>query len=212
LPTSSEKSEHTFGRKTEANFFNAKSAKEITTQRSQREETQRTQRKTLPLQKIKIMSIQVLQQAPTFSLFDSAMKPVSLADFAGNKNVLLLFFPMAFTGVCTAELCGVRDDIAKYNNANAEVLGISVDSVFTLAKFKEDQGYNFTLLSDFNKEVSNAYGSIYESFTGMAMKGVSKRSAFVIDKAGVVQYAEVLESAGDVPNFEAINDVLAKLA
>jgi glutaredoxin-dependent peroxiredoxin len=158
------------------------------------------------------MSIQVSQQAPAFSLFDSAMKPVSLADFAGNKNVLLLFFPMAFTGVCTAELCGVRDDIAKYNNANAEVLGISVDSVFTLAKFKEDQGYNFTMLSDFNKEVSTAYGSIYESFTGMGMKGVSKRSAFIIDKAGVVQYAEVLESAGDVPNFEAINAALASLA
>ena len=158
------------------------------------------------------MSIQVAQTAPTFSLFDSAMKPVTLADFAGNKNVLLLFFPMAFTGVCTSELCGVRDDIAKYNNANAEVLAISVDSVFTLAKFKEDQAYNFTLLSDFNKEVSTNYGTIYESFTGMGMKGVSKRSAFVIDKAGVVQYAEVLESAGDVPNFEAINEILAKLA
>lgn len=158
------------------------------------------------------MSIQVAQTAPTFSLFDSAMKPVALVDFAGNKNVLLLFFPMAFTGVCTSELCGVRDDIAKYNNANAEVLAISVDSVFTLAKFKEDQAYNFTLLSDFNKEVSTDYGTIYESFTGMGMKGVSKRSAFVIDKAGVVQYAEVLESAGDVPNFEAINEILAKLA
>lgn len=158
------------------------------------------------------MSIQVAQNAPAFSLFDSAMQPVALADFAGNKNVLLLFFPMAFTGVCTTELCGVRDDIAKYNNANAEVLGISVDSVFTLAKFKEDQGYNFTLLSDFNKEVSTAYGSIYESFTGMGMKGVSKRAAFVIDKAGIVQYAEVLESAGDVPNFEAIKAVLASLS
>ncbi len=157
------------------------------------------------------MSINVAQQAPDFNLFDSEMKPVKLSDFANTKNVLVLFFPMAFTGVCTKELCGVRDDIAKYNQANAQVLGISVDSTFTLAKFKEEQGYNFPLLSDFNKEASAAYGCIYESFTGMGMKGVSKRAAFVIDKAGVVQYAEVLESAGDVPNFEAINETLSRL-
>jgi glutaredoxin-dependent peroxiredoxin len=158
------------------------------------------------------MSIKVGDKAPEISLFDTAMQPVTLSSFAGNKNVLVLFFPMAFTGVCTKELCGVRDDIAKYNNANAEVLGISVDSTFTLAKFKEEQSYNFTLLSDFNKEASTTYGCIYESFTGMNMKGVSKRSAFIVDKAGVVQYAEVLESAGDVPNFDAINAKLAELA
>jgi glutaredoxin-dependent peroxiredoxin len=152
------------------------------------------------------------QQAPEIALFDTEMKPVNLSDFKGQKNVLVLFFPMAFTGVCTKELCGVRDDIARYSNANAQVLGISVDSVFSLAKFKEEQGYNFPLLSDFNKVASNNYGCIYDSFTGMAMVGVSKRSAFVIDKAGIVQYAEVLESAGEVPNFEAINEVLAGLA
>jgi glutaredoxin-dependent peroxiredoxin len=152
------------------------------------------------------------QQAPEIALFDTEMKPVNLSDFKGEKNVLVLFFPMAFTGVCTKELCGVRDDIARYSNANAQVIGISVDSVFSLAKFKEEQGYNFPLLSDFNKVASNNYGCIYDSFTGMGMVGVSKRSAFVIDKAGVVQYAEVLESAGDVPNFEAINEVLAGLA
>jgi glutaredoxin-dependent peroxiredoxin len=152
------------------------------------------------------------QQAPEIALFDTEMKPVNLSDFKGEKNVLVLFFPMAFTGVCTKELCGVRDDIARYSNANAQVIGISVDSVFSLAKFKEEQGYNFPLLSDFNKVASNNYGCIYDSFTGMGMVGVSKRAAFVIDKAGVVQYAEVLESAGDVPNFEAINEVLAGLA
>ena len=158
------------------------------------------------------MAIETNQQAPEISLFDTEMKPVNLSDFKGQKNVLVLFFPMAFTGVCTKELCGVRDDIAKYSNANAQVLGVSVDSVFSLAKFKEEQGYNFPLLSDFNKVASNNYGCIYDSFTGMGMVGVSKRSAFVIDKAGVVQYAEVLESAGDVPNFEAINEVLNKLS
>jgi glutaredoxin-dependent peroxiredoxin len=157
------------------------------------------------------MSITVSQQAPDFSLFDSEMKEVKLSNFKNEKNVLLLFFPMAFTGTCTKELCGVRDDIARYSNTNAQVLGISVDSVFTLAKYKEDQAYNFPLLSDFNKEISTTYDTIYESFTNMNMKGVSKRSAFIIDKAGIVQYAEVLESAGDVPDFEAINEKLESL-
>jgi peroxiredoxin len=87
-----------------------------------------------------------------------------------------------------------------------------VDSIFTLAKFKEEQNLNFPLLSDFNKEASTAYHSIYESFTDMGMKGVSKRSAFIVDKNGIIQYAEVLESAGDIPNFEAINEVLSRLS
>ncbi len=132
-----------------------------------------------------------------------------MADFKG-KNVLLLFFPLAFTGTCTAELCATRDDIASYNTANAQVLAISVDSIFTLGKFKAEQNLNFPLLSDFNKEVSSAYGSLYDSFV-FDMKGVSKRSAFVIDKEGVVRYSEVLEKAADLPNFVAIKDVLSKL-
>lgn len=150
------------------------------------------------------------QNAPDFTLHTSN-KDVSLTlSSLKGKNVLLLFFPQAFTGVCTKELCSVRDNIAMYNNANAEVFGISVDSPFTLAKFKEEQGLNFTLLSDFNKEVSTSYGCIYDNFIGW-MKGVSKRAAFVVDKDGVIQYAEVLESAGDLPNFEAINSTLASL-
>jgi peroxiredoxin len=157
------------------------------------------------------MSLQIGNQAPAFTLHTSINETISLSDFAGEKNVLILFFPQAFTGVCTKELCAIRDDISRYQNTNAQVLGISVDSVFTLAKFKEEQQLNFPLLSDFNKEVSTAYHSIYESFTGMNMKGVSKRSAFLVDKAGIVQYAEVLESAGDIPNFEAINECIARL-
>jgi glutaredoxin-dependent peroxiredoxin len=149
------------------------------------------------------------QQAPDFSLFDTDKNNITLSSLKG-KNVLLLFFPQAFTGVCTKELCGVRDDIGRYSNANAQVLGISVDSVFTLGRFKEDQAYNFPLLSDFNKEASRQYGAIYEDWI-LNMKGVSKRSAFIIDKNGVVKYAEVLESAGDLPNFEAINAMLEQL-
>jgi glutaredoxin-dependent peroxiredoxin len=149
------------------------------------------------------------QAAPDFSLFNSEKNKVTLSSFKG-RNVLLLFFPQAFTSVCTKELCAVRDDIARYSNTNAEVLGISVDSVFTLGKFKEEQGYNFPLLSDFNKEVSALYGTIYTDWI-LDMKGVSKRSAFIIDKNGIIQYAEVLENAGDVPNFDAINEKLGQL-
>lgn len=155
------------------------------------------------------MHIQVGQKAPDFSLYDTTKKKVSLTDLKG-KNVLLLFFPFAFTGTCTKELCAIRDDIARYSNAKAEVLGISVDSVYSLAKYKEEQGYNFPLLSDFNKETSAAYGSLYAEWK-LDMRGVSKRSAFIIDKEGVVQYAEVLEIAGDLPNFEAINQRLTEL-
>lgn len=155
------------------------------------------------------MTIQKGQTAPDFMLFDSGKNKISLSDYKG-KNVLLLFFPLAFTSVCIKELCGVRDDIARYNNANAQVLGISVDSLYTLAKFKELEQYNFPLLSDFNKTVSEQYGSLYPHWN-YNMKGVSKRSAFVIDKDGFVQYAEVLENAGDLPDFMEINRVLESL-
>jgi glutaredoxin-dependent peroxiredoxin len=156
------------------------------------------------------MKIEVGQQAPDFTLFDSDKQPVTLSSLKGS-NVLLLFFPQAFTGVCTTELCNVRDNIANYNNANAKVMGISVDSVFTLGKFKEEQKLNFPLVSDFNKEVSTAYDTIFDVFPVFGMKGVSKRSAFVIDKEGVIKYAEVLESPGDLPNFDAINTTLAAI-
>jgi glutaredoxin-dependent peroxiredoxin len=155
------------------------------------------------------MSINTGQQAPDFSLYDSDKNKVSLSDYKG-KNVLLLFFPQAFTGTCTKELCSTRDNIATYNQANAQVLGISVDSVFTLAKYKEEQQLNFPLLSDFNKETSAAYGALYDSFV-FDMKGVSKRSAFVLDKNGIVRYAEVLEKASDLPDFDAIQNTLKSL-
>src|SRR6201992_4379302 len=109
------------------------------------------------------MTVKVGQQAPDFALFDSDKQKVTLSDYKG-KNVLLLFFPQAFTGTCTAELCSTRDNIALYNQANAQVFAISVDSVFTLGKYKEDQRLNFPLLSDFNKEVSTTYGSLYDTF------------------------------------------------
>jgi peroxiredoxin len=148
-------------------------------------------------------------KAPDFTLSNTEKQTITLSEYAG-KPVVILFFPLAFTSVCTAELCAVRDNIAFYNNTNAVVFGISVDSPFTLAKFKEEQKLNFHLLSDFNKEVSTAYGSIYETFA-LGLKGVSKRSAFVIDVTGTIAYAEVLENAGEMPNFEAIEAAIAAL-
>jgi peroxiredoxin len=155
------------------------------------------------------MKIETGQTAPDFTLYDSAKNKVTLSDQRG-QNVLLLFFPLAFTSTCTAELCSVRDNISFYDNVNARVFGISVDSLHTLAKYKTEQNLNFTLLSDFNKDVSSMYGSLYEMF-GYNMKGVSKRSAFVIDKEGIVRYAEVLENASEQPNFKNITLTLESL-
>lgn len=156
------------------------------------------------------MTLQKGDKAPDFTLFNTEKTPVNLADFKG-KNLIVHFFPLAFTGVCTKQLCTVRDAISMYKNDNADVVAISIDSIFTLGKFKEEQNLSFDLLSDFNKDVSAAYGSLFETFPAFGMKGVSKRSAFVIDKEGVIQYAEVLESPGDLPNFDAINATLAEL-
>ncbi len=161
------------------------------------------------LYKVVDMKIEVGSKAPDFSLYSSGKEKISLSDYK-DKNVVVLFFPLAFTGTCTRELCNVRDNIGVYNNSKAKVLAISVDSPQTLAKFKEDQHLNFPLLSDFNKTVSAAYGSLYETFS-LEMKGVSKRSAFVIDGDGIVRYAEVLENAGEEPNYAAIGSCLASL-
>ncbi len=157
------------------------------------------------------MNIEIGQQAPDFTLFNTEKNKVSLTDHSG-KNVVILFFPLAFTGVCTAQLCTVRDGISMYKNDKADVVAISVDSAFTLGKFKEEQNLQFDLLSDFNKEAAATYGALYDVFPAMGMKGVARRAAFVIDKNGVIQYAQVLESAGDLPDFAAINATLEKIS
>lgn len=156
------------------------------------------------------MAIKIGQLAPDFTLRDSEKNKVTLSEQRG-KNVLLLFYPLAFTGTCTKELCYMRDNLTAYNNMDAQVYGISVDSLFAQGKFKSELNLNFPLLSDFNKEASTTYDTIYESFSN-DMKGVSKRSAFVIDKEGIVRYAEVLENAGDIPNFTAIQECLEQIA
>src|SRR5476651_1625286 len=146
------------------------------------------------------MSLQIGQAAPQFILVSDELKSVSLSDFKGKK-VVIHFFPFAFTGVCTTQLCTMRDSFGYYDGLGAQILGISVDSPFTLAKFKEENAYQFPLLSDFNKEVSPAYGAFYAEFK-FGLKGVAKRSAFVLDEDHKVIYAEVLELATDLPDFE----------
>ena len=155
------------------------------------------------------MSVQVGQEAPDFTLKDTETQDVALSSFRGQKNVVLLFVPFAFTGVCTNELCSVRDNLGTYGELDAEVLGISVDSPFAQKQWKEKENLNFTLVSDFNRSVSKAYGAQFDDLMGFS--GVAKRAAFVIDKAGKVQYAEVLESPRDLPDFEKIQETLRGL-
>ena len=155
------------------------------------------------------MALQIGNKAPDFTLKNSDGEDITLSSFQGEHNVVILFFPLAFTSVCTTELCQTRDNMKMYNEFNAKVLGVSVDSFFTLKEFKRMQNLNFDLLSDFNKEVAKSYACLYDEFFGMF--GVAKRSAFVIDKEGTIQYAEVLESAGDLPNFTKIQETLSTL-
>ncbi|MFD2532253.1 peroxiredoxin [Gracilimonas halophila] len=150
-----------------------------------------------------------MNTAPNFTLQDTNGEEVSLSDFRDQKNVVLIFFPLAFSGVCTKELCTTRDNLKIYSSLDAEVIGISVDSFFTLKAFKESNNLNFSLLSDFNKEVSEQYDTLYQDYFGM--KGVSKRSVFVIDKEGRVVHQEVLEDSGKLPDFGKVQDALADL-
>ncbi len=149
------------------------------------------------------------QQAPLFTLQDTEGKPFSLKNHIGDKNIVVLFFPLAFSGVCTEEMCNVRDNMAQYDQLDAKVIGISVDSFFTLAEFKKAQNLSLPLLSDFNKEACAAYGVLNYDFFGM--NGVAKRAAFVIDKSGVIQYTEILDDAGNQPDFAAIQSTLEEL-
>jgi peroxiredoxin len=149
------------------------------------------------------------EKAPDFSLRATDKSLVKLSEYRG-KNVVLLFFPFAFAGVCTKELCFMRDSLAQYENLDAQILAISVDSPYTLAKWREEQQFNFPLLSDFNKTVSKKYDTIYKEFA-LGLKGVSKRSAFVIDREGILRFVEVLENAGELPDFGAIESTLKSL-
>ena len=155
------------------------------------------------------MQVEIGQIAPNFALFNTEKNKESLSDYKG-KEVVLLSFPLAFSGVCTKEMSSIRDTMSVYNALDVVVIGISVDSLFTLDKFKKEHQLEFTLLSDFNKEAATAYGCLTPTFA-FEMHGVAKRSVFVIDKEGIIRHMEILESPGDMPNFEQVQASLQAL-
>jgi peroxiredoxin len=155
--------------------------------------------------------------APDFTLTTkTAEGPAlwSLHEHVGSSNLVLLFVPMAFTGVCTKELCEISAGLSDYTTLNATVVGISGDNPFAQAAWAEKEGIKITLLSDYEHGVAKAYGIAYEQFLpakNLPMGGVPKRSAFVIDSKGIIQYSESNDDPGKLPNFEAIKATLASL-
>jgi peroxiredoxin len=158
------------------------------------------------------MAIPVGSKAPDFTLKSrkgGALVDVKLADTVGQKNTVVLFFPLAFTGVCTTEMCDLTAGLSAYAQLNAEVIGISVDSPFAQEAWAAKEKIGITLASDLNKEVTKKYDVVFPMLAGVG--DTSARAAFVIDKNGVVQYSEQTPTPKDLPNFNAIKEVLAKL-
>lgn len=147
-------------------------------------------------------------KAPELNLQNGNFEHINFTNYKDN-NVVLLFYPLAFSSVCTSELCSIRDNMKIYKSLNAKVCAVSVDSLFVQKAFKQSQNLNFELLSDFNKIVSTAYGCLNHDYFGM--NGVSKRAAFIIDKEGVVRYEEILDQDDVLPDFKKIQNTLAGL-
>lgn len=143
-----------------------------------------------------------------FVIQDTNGNDVKLSDRLKDGKALILFFPLAFSDVCTDEMCHYRDNMKLYNSLNTNILAISVDSFFTLREFKRINNLQFPLASDFNKNVTKKFDVLYEDYYGM--KGVAKRSAFVINQERVIEYAEILEDSGSMPDFKAIQRALEK--
>lgn len=146
--------------------------------------------------------------APSFALPAAPGEPVDLGEWIGRRPVVLLFFPLAFSSVCTEELCTVRDDWTAWEDLDAEVYGISADSPFVTRRFREELGLPFPLLSDFNHEVGAAYGVLYEDYFGL--KGVTRRAAFVVGADGTIAYSWVGERDDVLPDFDAIRAVVQR--
>jgi peroxiredoxin len=163
------------------------------------------------------MTLKVGDKAPAFELSSKqadGIKRLKLADNLGKKNTLLLFVPMAFTGVCTKELCEISGGLNQYTTLNAEVWAISGDNPFAQEAWAQKEKITMPLLSDYDHKVTVAYGCAYESFLpqkNLGMGGVPKRSAFVVDKQGVIRYAEINDDPAKLPNFDAIKQTLATL-
>jgi peroxiredoxin len=163
------------------------------------------------------MSINIGDQAPDFTLVTkSAQGPelVKLSDWIGKSNIVLLFVPMAFTSVCTTEFCDISAGIAEYEALNAKVFGISGDNPFAQAVWAEKEGITLPLLSDYEHNVAKAYGVAYDQFlpeANLIMGGVAKRSAFVIDQAGIIRHIDIQNHPKDLPDFDAVKATLKSL-
>jgi len=158
------------------------------------------------------MPIAVGSKAPDFSLKSkqaSGVVDVKLSNNLGSKNTVVLFFPLAFTGVCTQEMCDITAGLSAYSSLNADVIGISVDSPFSQEAWAQKEKIGITLASDLNKTTAKAYGVLLDDLLGFG--STAARAAFVVDKHGVVQYSEQTPTPKDLPNFEAVKAVLAKL-
>jgi peroxiredoxin len=152
------------------------------------------------------MTVEVGSEAPDFTLNDYNKQPVQLSSFRGDKPVLLVFYPFAFSGICTGELCQLRDEFADYDNKGVQVLGVSVDTPFSLKAWAEKEGYQFPLLSDFwpHGEVARAYG-VFNEQAGLAVRGT-----FLIDTSGVVRFAEV-NAPGEARDQQGWKKAVAEL-
>lgn len=157
-----------------------------------------------------IMAVKVGDKAPDFNLFDTEKKPRTLKEFSGKKTVLA-FFPGAFTGVCTKEMCTFRDSMTRFNELSAQVVGISVDSPFANKAFALQNNLQFPILSDYNRATLKAYGIVHDEFAGLAGYSAAKRSVFVLDKVGVVRYAWVSDNPGVEPNYDEITKALSSM-
>jgi glutaredoxin-dependent peroxiredoxin len=155
------------------------------------------------------MSIDVGAEAPDFTLMNQDREPVTLSTLVQNGPVVVAFFPAAFSSTCTDELCTFRDQLSALEGFGAQVVGISVDSFFALKAFSESQQFGFPLLSDFNKEVIHAFGVFNPDMIGL--KGLAKRSVFVLDRQRIVRHREVLEDARNEPDYAAVQAAVAAL-
>ena len=157
------------------------------------------------------MAIPVGSKAPDFTLKSKspADVEVKLSNNFGKKNTVLLFFPLAFTGVCTAEMCSLTAGLDAYAGLGADVIAVSVDSPFAQAAWAKQEKIGITLASDLNKTVTKAYDVVFPMLAGVG--DTSARAAFVIDKNGVIQHSEQTQTPKDLPNFNAVKEVLAKL-
>jgi glutaredoxin-dependent peroxiredoxin len=157
------------------------------------------------------MVLRIGQRVPDFTLPDTNKHDRKLSEFTQKGKTVLLFFPFAFSGVCDKEVCVFRDDAAKFNALGAQVVGISVDSLFTLKVFAQTYNLQFSLLSDFNKKVSRVFGVLHDTWVAFGYKGVSKRAAFVLDGKGILRYKWATDAPSNEPPYDEILAALGKL-